>query len=223
MYNLPILIMIALMLGIRHGFDLDHISVIDSFTRHLRGTYWAKRSGLLFSLGHGCIVTLVSTLVGSGLFCAQVPAWLQQFGNGVSIFFLLVLGFVTLWSIWRNPMQAPRMGGVKRFILPKIITEHRNPLGVVMTGALFAFSFDTFSQISLFAISAANLAGWAFSMVLGIIFMLGMILSDGLNGLLAFTFIRKADTISLTASRLMGMGIAAFSLVVAMINFIHWV
>ena len=58
----------AFLLGIRHGFDLDHLATIDSVTRIVgENRYLSKIVGFLFSLGHGLVVILISLIIGSGL------------------------------------------------------------------------------------------------------------------------------------------------------------
>ena len=90
-------------------------------------------------------------------------------------------------------------------------------------GALFAFSFDTFSQVALFSLSASVLAGWLFSGVLGLIFMVGMMLSDGLNGFFVSTLIQRADRLSLFLSRSLGLAISLFSIVLGVITLVKMI
>ena len=59
------LIMVVFMLGLQHGMDQDHIATIDGLTRfnselRPRVSRWA---GVLFSAGHGIIVTVVAAMV----------------------------------------------------------------------------------------------------------------------------------------------------------------
>ena len=61
------LIMVVFMLGLQHGLDPDHIATIDGLTRfnaQLR-PHVSRWSGILFSLGHGIIVTLVAAMVAA--------------------------------------------------------------------------------------------------------------------------------------------------------------
>lgn len=63
------LISTALLLGMRHGFDLDHLATIDAITRTVRYKPSLSRMvGFLFSLGHGLVVIIVSLIIGGGLF-----------------------------------------------------------------------------------------------------------------------------------------------------------
>ena len=77
-----------------------------------------------------------------------------------------------------------------------------------------ALSFDTISQAALFSLTAASIAGWAFSVALGIVFMLGMMTTDGVNGLYIANLLGRADQRALIASRVMGLAVAGLSFMV---------
>jgi nickel/cobalt transporter (NiCoT) family protein len=219
-----VLIFMVLTLGFRHGFDLDHLSTIDSITRTVRDNrYLSKMIGILFSLGHGLVVTIVSLIIGSGMMQSRLPSWLDNFGSWISIFFLFTFGFITLWNVLQKSTRTVPTTSLKGLFLRKIITQKCNPLFIMLIGALFAFSFDTFSQVALFSISASLLAGWLFSGVLGIVFMLGMMISDGVNGLFVSTLIQRADKTSFIISRMVGLMISFFSLTIGTLNLIKLV
>lgn len=214
-----LMILMALGLGVRHGFDLDHLATIDAITRATSNNrILSKMGGFLFSLGHGLVVILLSLIVGRGIIESHLPkgmeSWLSGFGNGVSIFFLLGFGLLNLWNIFQNPSSSHVPVGIKSFLARKINNKKYTPSFVVMVGALFAFSFDTVSQVALFSMSASLLAGWMFSGILGVSFMLGMMISDGLNGWFVSTLIERSGKASLVLSRSLGLAISAFSLVI---------
>ncbi|MGH9640335.1 MAG: HoxN/HupN/NixA family nickel/cobalt transporter, partial [Bryobacteraceae bacterium] len=55
---------IAYFLGVRHGFDADHIAAIDNVTRKLRQDRKpSSSSGFFFALGHSTIVILITLMV----------------------------------------------------------------------------------------------------------------------------------------------------------------
>ena len=209
----------ALGLGVRHGFDLDHLATIDAISRTIReNRFLSKFVGFLFSLGHGIVVMAMSLIIGSGMMQSHIPEWLESFGNWVSIAFLFLFGVLNLINIFQNPTNPALPVGIKSF-LARIITKKKfSPAMILVIGALFAFSFDTFSQIALFSISASLLAGWFFSGILGLCFMVGMMLSDGLNGLFVSTLILRSDRLSLLFSRGLGLSISLFSLTVGSIT-----
>ena len=88
------------------------------------------------------------------------------------------------------------------------------PLLVAAVGALFAFSFDTMSQAAR-SLTATQFGGWEHALTLALLFMLGMLVGDGLNGLWISRLIRRADRTALIASRVMGLVVAGVSLLVA--------
>jgi hypothetical protein len=63
------------------------------------------------------------------------------------------------------------------------LVQVSHPALIAAVGALFALSFDTVSQVALFSLAARSLSGWGFSTLLGALFMLGMMTTDGVNGL----------------------------------------
>ncbi len=208
-----ILVSMALTLGISHGFDLDHLATIDAITRTVRDNrFLSKMVGFLFSLGHGIVVILISLIIGSGLMKSHIPKWLDGFGQWVSIVFLLVFGALNLYNVFQNTSKPMMPVGIKSILTNKLGIKKYNPLLIIGIGALFACSFDTFSQIALFSISGALLSGWLFSGILGIFFTLGMMISDGINGLLVAALIQRADGISVVISRSLGLTISMFSL-----------
>ena len=71
------------------------------------------------------------------------------------------------------------------------------------------------------ALSASSKAGWIFAFLIGILFMLGMILADGLNGLLVAQAIFRGDKISITLSRVIGSAIAVFSLAIGILGLVE--
>lgn len=210
------MVFMALILGIRHGLDLDHLATIDAMTRTVRESpYLSKMVGFLFSLGHGLVVTLISLLIGGGLMETKVPEWLDGFGSWISFFFLVIFGLINLWNITQTSSHTTLPVGIKSFLAKKMVNKRYNTLFIMLIGALFAFSFDTFSQIALFSISASLMSGWMFSGILGLTFTLGMIITDSFNGLFVSMIIQRADGMSLVISQGLGVIISLFSLVTA--------
>lgn len=214
-----LLIAMAFALGLRHGFDLDHLATIDSVARIVRTRRTlANFVGFLFSLGHGLVVILISLIIGNGMKPIEVPQWLEGLGNSISITFLVLFGLLNLWSVIQGPSSSTLPKGLKNYFAIKLIRPSINPFFIVLIGALFALSFDTVSQVVLFSLSARAMAGWVFSGILGTFFMLGMMVSDGFNGLFVSSLILRADSMSLALSRLAGLSIAGFSLLIGLFN-----
>lgn len=210
--SLFFLIFLVFALGVRHGFDLDHLATIDAITRTVKENQrLSKFVGFLFSLGHGVIVICMAWIMSSGMVELQSTQWLEWFGHWVSVFFLLVFGLLTLWRVLFSSQNLPT--GLGTFIFKKILNKTANPLLIILIGALFAVSFDTITQVALFSISATVMMEYFFPLILGLIFMLGMMMSDGLNGWVISSLLQRADNRSSLISRSIGLIIAGFSLI----------
>lgn len=213
------LLALVFALGLKHGLDPDHLATIDGLTRFNAAgdkPRLARWSGLLFSLGHGAVVTAAAVLVGIVAKRWDVPDWVEDTGAWISILFLLALGALNLVTVFKtDPGQVVRMAGLKgRWLGQLNRTSH--PVLIACVGALFALSFDTLSQTALFSLTASNMAGWMFSALLGMVFMLGMIATDGLNGLWVSRLINKADERAQIASRVMGLTVGGLSILVGL-------
>ena len=208
---------LVFVLGMKHGFDADHLATIDGLTRYnaRSNPSLARRCGALFSLGHGSVVLFIALLVSTLATQWKVPAWMEVFGTWVSIAFLLTLGVANLNAVLRAaPAQLVQPVGFKGRFLGRL--QHTgHPALVALVGALFAFSFDTLSQAALFALTATQYGGWAHALTLGLLFMLGMLVTDGINGLWISHLLRRADQTALVASRVMGLAVSGVSLLVA--------
>jgi|GEM_PF-374083 len=205
---------LAYFLGLKHGFDADHIAAIDNVTRKLRQD--GRRptlAGFFFALGHSSVVVLLSL-------CALVAARSSSgvrswFGSGVhsslgafwSATFLTFIGFANvgivrnLWrSLRRSNCHSPRdvtseavdamldqqrVGGRPfRFVYAWVDTNWK----MYPVGLLFGLSFDTASEVAVIGLStAAALQGGLplwGIMVFPLMFTAGMSLVDTLDGIL---------------------------------------
>lgn len=220
MHDLPsdwaTLCSLVLLLGMRHGFDADHLATIDGFTRlasrHRRAH--ARYCGALFSLGHGVVVMGIALAVGAISERWTPPQWIDLFGAWVSIAFLLTLGVVNLHAVLAAPAgSVVGLVGLKGRLLGRL-TPGEGPTAVAVVGALFALSFDTVSQSALFAVTATQFGGVAHALTLGGLFVLGMLLTDAINGWWIARLIARADEIAALASRVMSLAVSSVSLLV---------
>jgi high-affinity nickel-transport protein len=210
------LIAMVFLLGLRHGMDPDHLATIDGLAR----SGWnrpriARWSGCFFSLGHGGVVTLVAGIVATSLHAGSAPEWLERSGAWISIAVLLALGTSNLVAVLRTPGdQVVRIAWVKARWLGRF-TASGHPAVAATIGAAFAVSFDTVSQAALFSLTGAHLGGWPLSVGLGLVFTLGMMTTDGVNGLWVARMLARADRRARVASRVMGLAIAFLGLAIA--------
>ena len=215
----PSLVALVFLLGLKHGFDADHLATIDGLTRFNARSRprLARLCGTLFSLGHGAVVLAVA--VGASLLSRgwQAPEWLELSGAGISILFLLGLGVLNLGAVLAAPRDAVvRPQGLKGRWLGRL-AEVSHPAGVALVGALFALSFDTLSQAALFAVAGGSGAGGGARRAAGLAgcFVLGMLVADGANGFWIARLIARADGVARIASRVMALAVAGMSLLVA--------
>ncbi len=221
MHDLPTdwsaLCAVIFLLGMRHGFDADHLATIDGLTRlsARRQQWFARYCGTLFSLGHGVVVMAIALSVGLLSQRWTPPQWLNAFGAWTSIILLLSLGIANLHAmLTAQPDRQVSLVGFKSRILGRIL-QVSSVWGVGGVGALFALSFDTVSQAALFAVTATQYGGVWHSAMLGLLFVLGMLVTDGLNGWWISRLIARADQIALMASRIMSAAVATVSLLIA--------
>lgn len=187
-------------LGLKHGFDPDHLVAIDGMTRSTKSRW----CGLFFSLGHGVVVTLVAVAVAIVATEWQAPAWLEKTGALISISVLLALGIANLLAVVRTPAgNRVALIGLRGRWLAGRLARTSHPAVIASVGAAFALSFDTVSHALLFSIS-----GWVFAAALGLMFTLGMVLTDALNGLWVAKLMAGADRRAAAASRWMSGAVA---------------
>jgi len=221
MENLPhdwlALASLVFLLGLKHGFDPDHLVTIDGMARFnaVRRPRLSRLSGLLFSLGHGAVVTLVAILVATVVAEWRAPEWLELTGAGISILFLLMLAAANLVAVFRaHPGEVVQTVGLKSRLLGSLV-ETSHPAVIAAVGAAFALSFDTISQAMLFSIAGSSVAGWMFAAMLGLVFTAGMVTTDSLNGFTMSKLIYRADRRAAVASRIMGVAVALLSIAIA--------
>ena len=145
-------------------------------------------NGVLFALGHGGVVTLLAFPAASLLGRVDLDAFL-----------LLLVAALNLYRLLKPTPPTPPKG------LPLL-----NPL---LLGVLFGLGFETASQLSALALSAE-----LSPLRLGAFFTLGMLLVDGVDGLLASRLqnLAKDSRRAEEASRLLGWAVVAVALVLAL-------
>ena len=220
------LVAVVFLLGLKHGLDPDHLAAIDGLTRFNAANRprLSRWSGLLFSAGHGLVVTAIAVAVATIASEWRAPVWLEDAGAWISIVFLVLLGVANLASVLRAPRGAPvRPVGLRGRLFARLL--HSRPLGFLMraehpllvaaVGAAFALSFDTVSQAVLFSITGSNIAGWLFAASLGLVFTAGMMATDALNGLWVSRMLERSAAQQAAASRVMGAAIGVAALAIA--------
>ncbi|HUA36035.1 MAG TPA: hypothetical protein VMA09_20660 [Candidatus Binataceae bacterium] len=203
---------LAYLLGLRHGFDADHIAAIDNVTRKLRSDRRPSAAvGFFFALGHSTIVILMTLALVTGVAIrggagGGFPSWGAIVGIAVSATFLTViavLNLVALIQLWGAFKRRSRAGderaaidrqiaallerrGIAARLFRFIYTRITAGWNMYFVGLLFGLGFDTATEIALLGISAGVAARHAFPffcvMILPILFTAGMTLVDTLDG-----------------------------------------
>jgi high-affinity nickel-transport protein len=198
----------AYVLGLRHGFDADHIAAIDNTTRKLLNE--GKRPltvGTWFSLGHS---TVVCAMIGALVVATDfVKTYYTSFENAgaivgtlISGIFLFIIGIVNLiivlevYRIFRGlrnrelnqaqlDEQMEKRGFLYRYF-GRFFRVVETPRQIYPIGILFGLGFDTATEVLLisfsvgFAVTTA-VPFWAV-MLLPLLFTCGMVLSDTTDG-----------------------------------------
>ncbi|MFC3559082.1 HoxN/HupN/NixA family nickel/cobalt transporter [Pedobacter jamesrossensis] len=218
-------VMLMIMLGLRHGFDPDHIAIIDGIS--VRYTVskpkLAKWTGTLFAIGHGFIVTLVMTSIGYIGHSTRLPDGLWKFMEWVPGAVLILVGLMNLRMLTQKTVYKPH--GLKYFFIPSSIKNSSNPFAIIFIGALFAMVFDTNTQATAWAYAATSQMTIWYALILGIAFSIGMITTDTLDSRILFSLMltSQRDSSVLNYRRKLGWIIVYISLVVGSYKFLSHV
>ena len=164
----------AYLLGLRHGFDADHIAAIDETVRYLLSRHQRPQgTGFFFSAGHSTVVFVLAMMaVAVGTSVHQALPELQHLGSllseGVSGLFLLLIGLINLRIVLdlfharkclRNGSLSARLldnplpcRGLIGYVLGRRLREMvmiRRSSQMYWVGLLFGLGFDTASEIVL--------------------------------------------------------------------------
>ena len=210
------LALVVLLLGVKHGFDADHLAAIDGLTRYNAAARprLARVAGVLFSLGHGLVVVAVALGVSQLARAWQAPPWLEALGAWMSIAVLTLLAVLNIAAVLRTPgHEMTALAGWRCGLFSRLLRSGR-PAMVMGVGTLFALSFDTVSQAALFGMAATQFGGWQPALLLALVFIDGMLVTDGLNGWWISRLVRRADQTARIASRVLALAISGVGLLI---------
>jgi high-affinity nickel-transport protein len=199
-------------LGLRHGFDADHIAAIDNSTRKLMAD--GKRplgTGFFFALGHSSVIMVVGvgiTIAAKAVFKALVtPSSGFESAGGVagtamSATFLWVIaalnlvvlaGIVRVFRDMRRGVydeaeleaQLQSRGLMYRFF-GRMMRAIKHTWQLYFVGFVFGIGFDTATEVLLLAGTAAAATQglpWYAVLTLPLLFSGGLMLCDSIDGL----------------------------------------
>jgi len=190
--NLSALLML-LILGLRHGLDPDHITVIDNYTYrlHENKNTWSRWVGTLFTLGHGVMVTLIALTLSYLKNRFEVPSWVDFLLNWLPMVLLLIMGIGNVISL--SQAKIGNSLNVKKHLIPKFLDKNLNPFTVFLTGLIFGFIFDTSSQIAAFGLAVSGTHHWLFSVIGGVVFSTGLIFTGTVDSYLLSKLLKTFD------------------------------
>lgn len=213
------LIPIALLLGMRHGMDLDHIAIIDSMTRRLPlHSKLSRCVGFLFSLGHGIVVVVFCILLNVLVKSFAFPKWIYTVMTSLSILLLIFFGWINIYSLVKTKNHGSKKIYLNKGIFKIFQTVNMKPINIMIVGGVFAISFDTISQVALFSMNTTGLFDILFSVLVGFTFTLGMMLTDGINGYVMSYLIHKVNRFSFRFSHVLTFSVGLFSTVIGVVE-----
>jgi high-affinity nickel-transport protein len=214
-------LLLMLVLGLRHGLDPDHIACIDGLT--WRAMQHRRRHGpwigTLFAIGHGLLVTMVAVVFSEVSRVVEIASdWARLF-DWVPTALLLLVAFLNVRQLCSSRQTAPM--SLKLRLVPPWLRDNAAPWAVVLTGALFAAVFDTATQASAWGYVAGQQGGrWIAALVAGLVFTIGMGVTDTIDGRLLWRIGRHArgQQLTLQFRRILGWLVVGISCGVAAFN-----
>ena len=205
---------VMLLLGVRHAFDVDHITAIDNLVRLHNATKKSRWVGAGFSIGHMISVLVemlfIIMIVGSVTATENIAFW----GGIIGIASLGTIGAINIYAMkkWGKTGSGILAGKVlnRTGMLKPFFSS-------LVTGMVFGLGFDTATQISVITISAiaSVTLGVQTALILAGFFAIGMIPLDTLNG----TLLRSAFSriIGTKGFKRMSYGLSGVAMAVASI------
>lgn len=182
------------MLGLRHGFDPDHVAMIDSMVYRALGkrsdSKMASWIGTMFSLGHGLTVTAIAVVLGTTTGSIAIPAPVRDALEWLPTILLILVGTLNSRDLLRREVYQPR--GWKIHFIPAALRDSSHPLAVVVIGVLFALVFETTTQAVVWGYAATASSGSAMALLCGLFFTAGMVTTDTVDCRLMVRLLRRA-------------------------------
>lgn len=231
--TLELALLLAALLGFRHGFDYDHVAAIMDITGVDGDKRHAMRMGLLYVFGHAATVgTLGAAVI---LFQRSLPRAIDNWTERAVGLTLVVLGIYVLGSLLRNGAAArpkPRiiiLIGAFRWLWWKIQSVlsgggHFAPTerswnysrkSVFLVGVIHGLGAETPSQLGILFV-AANLGGLTRGFLGLAMFLAGLLAMNTLMTAAAVGIFRLGSTRH-RLMRWMTAATAAYSLAVGTI------
>jgi nickel/cobalt transporter (NiCoT) family protein len=202
-------------LGLRHGADPDHLAAIDNLTRNsltVRDRL-TRFVGALFAGGHSVMVLSIAAIAGFlGSRLAVHGALIETAGAWVSIATLFGIAGLNIRQLATQRTGA--LAGLKNSLLPSALRAASSPLAAVPIGLLFGLGFDTSSQVATYALAFTKGGGVVAAALIGLIFSLGMAVTDTLDSMLVYKLCARAPLELKRTTRAWIVAVTGFALAV---------
>ena len=184
--------LIMFLLGLRHGFDPDHIGIIDGMGVRYTATkpMLAKWTGTLFAIGHGSVVTLIAVMISRFSHSWNFSPAIWKVLDWLPGLLLIIVGLMNMRMLSGHKHYSPT--GLKLFLIPKRLKHSSNPISVIFIGFLFAMVFDTNTQAAAWAYTATTRLSTLNALLLGCSFSAGMIITDTLDSRILFRLMQRS-------------------------------
>lgn len=231
------IVILALLLGLRHGIDWDHIAAISDIT----GTSDNKKQGFIlgfiYAMGHASVIIifgLAAILIG-----ARLPSWVDVVMERIVGFTLIILGIWLVYSIIRHGHHFRKksrwmlmfmlFNKVSDTIHHKLAHKHNVPhihfpenYGIrtaFTVGMIHGIGAETPTQVLLF-LTAAGVGGSTIGSLLLFTFVIGLIISNTIiTGIATAGFLTAEGNSKISIA--LGLITAIFSLIVGTIFLLH--
>lgn len=164
---------VAYVLGLRHGFDADHIAAIDNATRRLRHDGGRPLAvGFFFAVGHaGVVVALMVAIVAVARSTPDITGSTAYVGATASGLFLWAIGLLNVAALVEtlrtaraarggDVAAAARLaqptGALARLGLLRPLRLVTRSWQMLVVGALFGLGFETATEVALLALGAGG-------------------------------------------------------------------
>ena len=186
-------VLLMFLLGFRHGFDPDHIAIIDGISVRYSDCRpgLAKWTGTLFALGHGSVITVIAVMISRFSHAFHFPQKVWEVLDWVPGILLIVVGIINLRGLIMK--QTYHAHGLKSWLLPEKLKNSSHPFSIVLIGVLFAMVFDTNTQAAAWAYSASSGSSSSHALILGLCFTVGMMLTDSMDSQILYLLTRHSS------------------------------
>jgi len=199
-HTLQLALLSCALLGLRHGFDYDHLAAISDITSVQRGWREGMRLGLLYALGHGLTIAVLGAAVI--VLHLSLPAGMDAVGErlvGATLIVLAVYVFATFLRRKPHPDHSHAVAPRSRIALlvsgaryagwrlrklgnpeaprPDPFHFKYDQSSVFTVGIIHGLGAETPSQLMLFLL-AANLGGTSLGFIGLLCFIAGLLVMN---------------------------------------------